>query len=483
MRIFNITTYADWMLNTSIPGSIRCSTLRSLDDAIKNYETQRVEFSEREIMSESEHRSQWSVLNIRWSLEAWQKEQGPEQTWKSNERNQMQSFTKLEAAVTLHPNMANLKPSSYANNIAHTRLGLLYLLSHLTVQCKILNFVALPELKFADGQLLPTKPSYSIKLYNMLVEWVKTLAQRLLIALKTLFVKQTCRYTQNEINWSTLITIIKLLIHQAVDKLLDFPYIAETYNLMDRLILIADAAINCITTWWRARTVSILHGHPTIICNSLKSAMRGDLKGELFEAIKSSILISIMLLVPGGVATATLTDIITSIIEAVYVFLRRQMKLAIMRGIFLDARNFWLSSSMDNNLTKTFALSEGDRKPLIENNSDDFFTVFSDAMISIPELTALVLNSGICGDKMHFLNMLSMAAPDHKMTEHDKKSFQEGLVYVDDLKNYSANLLRTSPYVFDSELPDIKGYISAASEFTTKGSNSTWDDCKEIAES
>jgi hypothetical protein len=191
-----------------------------------------------------------------------------------------------------------------------------------------------------------------------------------------------------------------------------------------------------------------------------------------------------MLLIPaGGIAIRAAINIIATLIETVYLFTRRQMKLSIMRGIFLDARDFWLRYTMDNNLTKTFALSEGDRKPLIENNSDDFFTVFSDAMISIPELTALVLNSGICGDKMHFLNMLSMAAPDHKMTEHDKKSFQEGLDYVKDLKNYSANLLRNSPYIFDSELPDIKGYISAAKEFTTSDSNKTWDNFKAMTNS
>jgi hypothetical protein len=64
---FNITTYTDWIRNTSILGYIRDSKLRLLDDAIQNYQTQRVEFSEREMMTESEHRSQEPVLRIRWA--------------------------------------------------------------------------------------------------------------------------------------------------------------------------------------------------------------------------------------------------------------------------------------------------------------------------------------------------------------------------------------------------------------------------------
>ena len=526
MHIFNIPTYTDWRRNTHVPYSIRSDKLRALDAAIQKYQVHRFTFAEREIMSEDEHRSQSVVVEIRWALEKWQKSQGPGEAWKSSPRNRMHEFTSLHEAVRLTSTILNAKPDSYEENLANSRLGILYLLSNLTVVTKTLNLVAIPTITLAGGVLTemhqtthhsqaalerindaqdyvryggnptaliakgfenavsPRTPNPSTTLYDILVNWLKTFADRLVITLKTLFIKKTCRYGPNEINWTLILSSIKKLILVAVKTLLDvsLSLIANTSDIINKLTMVTNAALTCIKNWLRGRAVSILYGHPSTICKSLKSSMQGDLKGGLLSALKSSITLAVLILIPvGGIAARGAINIFSTILETMYLFISRQLKISEMRHVFATAREFYRVALMDKNLAKTFVLvPPQERAPLIQNNTNDFFNWFHDAVASIPEIAALVLNSGICGDPMHFLDMVAIAGHGQQINAQDKREFQKGVEYITDLKNYSANMLRTSPYIFTSELPDINGYITAAKQFNTNDSNRVWDNFKSI---
>jgi hypothetical protein len=82
-------------------------------------------------------------------------------------------------------------------------------------------------------------------------------------------------------------------------------------------------------------------------------------------------------------------------------------------------------------------------------------------------LSVLALNSGICGDKMHFLAMFK----DNEAVIGEAE-FQAGCKYVDDLKVWGSNYLGDAGFSFGSEDNLVKGLLEFAGNHKREP---TWD--------
>jgi len=87
--------------------------------------------------------------------------------------------------------------------------------------------------------------------------------------------------------------------------------------------------------------------------------------------------------------------------------------------------------------------------------------------VPIPALSVLALNTGICGDKMHFLAMFKDNDTIVTQTE-----FIAGCKYVDDLKVWGSSYLGDAGFAFKSDDATIKGLLTLAGSHTEV---QTWD--------
>ena len=75
----------------------------------------------------------------------------------------------------------------------------------------------------------------------------------------------------------------------------------------------------------------------------------------------------------------------------------------------------------------------------------------------MPALSVLALNSGICGDKMHFLKMFK-----DDTAVITQATFSAGVKYVDELKVWGSKFLDDAGYSFSSDDPVVTGLLTLA---------------------
>ena len=82
---------------------------------------------------------------------------------------------------------------------------------------------------------------------------------------------------------------------------------------------------------------------------------------------------------------------------------------------------------------------------------------FKSYAVDMPALSVLALNSGICGDKMHFLKMFK-----DDTAVITQATFSAGVKYVDELKVWGSKFLDDAGYSFSSDDPVVTGLLTLA---------------------
>jgi hypothetical protein len=75
----------------------------------------------------------------------------------------------------------------------------------------------------------------------------------------------------------------------------------------------------------------------------------------------------------------------------------------------------------------------------------------------VPALPVLVLNTGICGDKMHFMKMFK---DDNAVIT--QAQFDDGCRYLDSLKAWGSGYLEDCGFGFSSKDPVVAGLLKMA---------------------
>ena len=101
--------------------------------------------------------------------------------------------------------------------------------------------------------------------------------------------------------------------------------------------------------------------------------------------------------------------------------------------------------------------------------------------MSVPAISILTLNSGICGDKMRFLKMFNTEGNELNLNEDRRvETFQQGVEFVDDLKNVGADLLGKTGYSFTSEDKVVANILKSMGGLGVKR-NFVWDGVLRLA--
>ena len=519
----NIPTLKVWLNNTNVNFSIRGSKLRAIDAAIKRNETDNTNYMKKHPTlghNPPHEETTGNLHSISMALAAWKKAQGVGEKWKSHPRNKKGEFTKLNDILGRERHIGT---QSYYQNLSHARLGVIYLFAHLDVHAKVAKMLLLPTVSiaaFLDGQINTSKynlydhtsstsaandstlaidavrfagepiiaggmavenammdaPSNvrSSSLFMYICEWLSDFARKIGRNLIGLFYRREIKDGPYVIQLSMILSTIKAALTMAATIVCEAfsAFASDTTRLLRHLSRIADAAVDGIRSWWNSRNVSILFGHPSMICETLKTTMTGQLKKGIYNTMKASAGIAIELLFPlVGSAVRVVGNLILSVFETIYNLIEHYVVLQNIRGIAYQCQHFWKAYK------ETQMQPLNARTALFHEDNERFATWYREIARTSPELIALTLNSGICGNKMEFLNMFNT----DKGTLVTKAQFSSGVEYVDSLKDYSANFLLESDYRFSSEKRDVQGYINIAKEFTRNKENKAWKFVKDCA--
>ena len=511
-NIQNIPSLSVWLQNTNVRFSVRGSKLRAIDNAIKRNDADHAAQRIKETTG--------NLHSISMALEAWKKAQGVGEKWKSHPRNKKGEFTKLNDILGRERHIGT---QSYHQNLSHARLGVIYLFAHLDVNARVASILLLPAVSiagFLNGQIssnphdlfgqagntaadhvsqsvtdgirfagepiiagggavedamMGAKTMRSTSLFLHIVDWLSDFARKIGHNLIELFYRQEIEDGPYVIQVSMILSTVKAAITMAGTIVCEtFTGIAsDSTRLLRHLTRIADAAVDAIRSWWRSRTVSILFGHPSMICDTLKSSMTGQVKKGIYNTMKASAGIALQLLLPlVGSAIRAVGNMLLSIFETIYNLIEHYVVLQNIRGIAYQCQHFWKAYK------ETQMQPLNARKALFHEDSERFATWYCEIARTSPELIALTLNSGICGNKMEFLNMFNT----DKGKLITQEQFSSGVEYVDSLKDYSTNLLIFSDYRFSSDKSDVQGYINNAQKFTRNQENKAWKFIKKAAD-
>ncbi|MCK5819127.1 MAG: hypothetical protein KAH18_07705 [Psychromonas sp.] len=519
----HIPTLKFWIQHTSTTFGIRSSSLRAVDAAIEKYEKNKIKSqqppTEQTSLIDTDNTS-LNLIEIGFALDRWKKAQGLREAWKSSPRNKTGVITKLNAIVGT-PEI-DISTDNYKENLAHARLGIIYLFSHLNVDTNILSLMVLPaalitgtalsqvsvegndlfsdrsketfnathaamrDLRFgadpAKGLINAIEDGIKVKkqqrsdsLIKKIVDVLEGFVKQVLKTLVELFYRQDSVNGPYVIQTSLMLSLTKATIASVAIILCNAigNFTTDVTRLARHLARIADAAVDGIRSWWQSQFVNILYGHPSAICASLKSRMSAHVRLGIYNSMKATAGIAIQLLFPLiGEAVRAVGNIILSIFEMIYNFLECHVRLHNIRGVIHECQGLW-EQYQSNKL-----LPINERKKLMHEDVNRFAAWYSEIARTSTELAALTLNSGICGDKMHFLNMFDTTLG--KLIKQD--AFDKASNYMELLKDYSGNFLRTSNYIITSEDPMVQAYINHAKEIGLGNSNKLWAMVKKITE-
>lgn len=241
------------------------------------------------------------------------------------------------------------------------------------------------------------------------------------------------------------------------------------------LVNTTDAVCKKIKAAWLSRGVLMRSGHPAAICETLESSMTWDMGRGLYDLCKGVLLTAATGL---GAVGGALVGLLVSALEAITKLIWRTMEVRAIRRILDQAAGFWRdyrrgaaaagALHQPTNLTRGTGLLAGEKMKTSAGFHTDvagFHPWFRTAVLQFPLLAALALTSGICGDKMRFIDMMT-----YDLTGAGqggaKKRFMHDVTYLDYLKSYSRVLLDRSSFKLYSPLPDVNAYIAGQAAFT-----------------
>jgi hypothetical protein len=174
-------------------------------------------------------------------------------------------------------------------------------------------------------------------------------------------------------------------------------------------------------TWITSKSAKVAEGHPAVIVDSLRAAMKASLFEGLYETAKGAVGIA------GEVATlgaAKIAMIVLKVVEGLIKAIWRAVEGSKITKFFAEAENHWI------NRTAADAIHLDQRK---------FVEWYKPYAMSVPAIAAMALISGICGDKMAYLQMYQK---DLSVVTADQ--FRRGAESLDAMKPWAKKYLKDS---------------------------------------
>ncbi|MDH5540571.1 MAG: hypothetical protein OEY03_14315 [Rhizobacter sp.] len=221
------------------------------------------------------------------------------------------------------------------------------------------------------------------------------------------------------------------------------PFIGAGLDLAKGLANTIDSGVTKFKEWLSGRDVVLLAGHPGTIVQAIRRAMWFSVGEGLYDTVKGGLKLGLEFASSGA---SVIGALIVSIVEALVTTIWRVIEIIRMRGFFKQAAQYWQVRGEAGALHT---------RPIAFNNW------FKGYAVDMPALSVLALNSGVCGDKMHFLKMYS-----DDTSVIPQSAFDQGCKYVDELKVWGSKFLGDAGFSFSSQDPVVSGLLKLAQSHT-----------------
>ena len=489
----------EWKKGTFLVARKRSKEMLRLDDEIQKYER---------------GPSAIQAAKVRAALRSWQRSKGTGDEWKSSSRNEKKTITLLEAQLTgKGDNDVTLGAQSFmAPALVNSRLGVLYLFGNTTVDDSIFKValdgavsISSSALSYVTDEGNPgdfsqnvrdragradqeiqraakpvgmigaeiekrlTKPKKEELTSQQLATdeeappsdpWIRQQFDKLVAKLLEMAEKIMADIREKLSNFqrdpsgtllANLPSMVRKLVNVLVSRFLkaSAPLISSGLDLAKNVANTIDSTMTKFREWSDSRGVEILFGHPGTIVKAIRRAMVFSIGEGLYNTLKSGAQLGMEIASAGG---AVLINMVISIVETLAKTIWRIVELVRFKSFCNQAKEHWQSKDERSALHT---------RPIAFNN---WYRTYA---MGIPSIPVLTLNSGICGDKMHFLAMFK-----NDQTVISQSQFDAGCSYVDSLKVWGADYLSSTGFQLGSADEMVSGLLDFSSTHKDTGPTS-----------
>ena len=465
-----------WVDRTSALGKPRSAPLKALDKAIEAYEVKP---------------SKQALDDVTKMLAAWKLSQGKFGEWRTSARNRkdraVEHLTALLTGKGDTDTASNEAETFMHPALVHARLGVLFLFGNAKVDSNLFNVVLEGGLGVAGGALsyagasvsdgglgnsaattAASAVSGSMIAGNMLFDAGETALQQarskpgmsdLLGKVSSYFqsfIAKVWESVKEKLkDWGTYAGAAKAILNACLGAFASAaaPFVSGALDLTKGVVNTLDACFNRYQAWKQGQGVELLSGHPSTIVESIKVAMNLGIGQGLYQSLKGAA----NLAVTGATAGAgMILNIVVAISEMVIKLIWRLVELSKMKTFFGEAAEHW---------------GQKDNAGAIQTKPFAFAAWYRENALYMPPVSVLTLNSGICGDKMHFLKMF---ASGQNSSVIGQAEFDRGCAFVDGLKGWGSQYLEKCGYRFSSEQPTVGGLMEFAKKHPSPN-NAVWN--------
>jgi len=224
------------------------------------------------------------------------------------------------------------------------------------------------------------------------------------------------------------------------------PIVGGAMNIVSGLTQTIDRGMINFKAWKAGKTVVLSEGHPAAVVSAITLAMKASLFEGMWTMLKGAT--SIGLAAVAGISA--IVDMVIAGVEMLVKVIWRLVECAKIKAFCGEAAAHWRQNQGADFASKPFAFNSWYRK----------------ASLFIPAIPILTINSGICGDKMVWLNMFNDKASGIVPISQDQ--FDQGVAYIDGhLKPWGAKYLTDCAYGFDSGDAQVRSAIERSKAFSS----------------
>jgi hypothetical protein len=459
----DLIEHSKWLSRTSVLGRIRSYELKELDKAIKAYEVSGLDND---------------LRKIRIALAAWKAKEGA--GWKISKRNADGAFFELERRMDDTP-----AATTYTRDLAHSRIGLLYLFSQTQVEAgwfkvivesgfevagAVVGFNPLQDAMGNTGSnvaqgvvtgvstissqafdMAPPPPrtttpaSFLDRVRAALMDFARMVWERITEKFKS---DPTKTWIDKVEDWLPRIAkVVNVILGQVAASAA--PFVGGAFDLASGIVATVRACRDRYQSYSLGQGVQMNTGHPAVIVASIERAMNFAIAKGLWDSLKGATSIATSAVAAGAGAIVSL---VVSGCEVIAKVVHRLWETSKMKAFFADCGERYTA------YTTAQAAGASDDAGLYHSGVA-FGAWYRAAAYAIPCLSALALNSGITGDKMMYLRMFS---DDSEGQVISQDSFDRGVAYVDNLKSWSRDYLVAAGYKFTSANKMVDSILTAS---------------------
>ncbi len=236
------------------------------------------------------------------------------------------------------------------------------------------------------------------------------------------------------------------------------PIVGGAMNIVTGLTQTIDRAMINFKTWKAGKTVVLAEGHPAAVVSAITLAMKASLFEGMWTMLKGAA--SIGLSAMAGISA--IVDMVVAGVEMLVKVIWRLVECHKIKQFCGQAATHWRQNNGMEFAAKPFAFNSWYRK-----NS-----------LFIPAIPILTINSGICGDKMVWLQMFNDKASG--IVPISQEQFDQGVTYIDGhLKPWGASYLKDCAYGFDSGDAQVRSAIERSKSYSVN-ENHSWSTFKRL---